>query len=135
MIGGLLEKRSFAFFAAFAARFVMQRNNASANRTGVFLALFFHEFRKSPLLYEQTIFPQACFVMKTVAFFQSIDLLTGIPRTFVTIGNEFFSDAAFDSAFSAMRRLFSLVCKTAAAGLRMQTVPITYPAIHSAGGE
>ena len=73
--------------------------------------------------------------MKTVAFFQSVDLLTGISRTFVTIGNEFFSDAAFNSAFSAMRGLFALVCKTAAAGLRMQTVPITYPAIHSAGGE
>ena len=72
--------------------------------------------------------------MKTVAFFQSVDLLTGIPRTFVTIGNEFFSDAAFNSAFSTMRGLFALVCKTAAAGLRMQTVPVTYPAIHSAGG-
>ena len=114
---------------------IMDRNDSSTFRTGIFLFLLCKKSGHSLLLYPLAVSHQTGMVADIITFFQPLYLLIGIFRAFKTICNLPLCHALFNLAFPAMLRFSLVTFQTACAWLSMITMLITNQAVHPTGGK
>lgn len=114
---------------------IIDRNDSSTFRIGIFFFLLCKKSGHSLLLCHLAISNQAGIVADIITFSQPLYLLTGIFRAFKSICNLPFCHAIFNLVFPAMLWFSLITFQTACAWLSMITMLITNQAVHPTGSK
>lgn len=123
------------FPLAFTALCIMDRNDSSAFRAGIFLCLLCQKFSHSLFFYCLAIFHQAGMVADIITFFKPLYLFTWIFKTLKAICNLPLCRTILYPAFPTMLRFSPVTYQTACTRLFMITMLIANQTVHPTGGK